>query len=82
MAAKRTVKMWAPALTTTEMNLLVDALDSHAYWQLADKAYRNNGAVIGQGSDDPDARASLKKTNALYAKLNAALGVPGASLLG
>jgi hypothetical protein len=36
-----------------EIALLIDALDSHEYWQLSDPTWRHSGAVI-LPSDDPD----------------------------
>jgi hypothetical protein len=42
------------ALTDDDIALLVEALDSHEYWQLSDPTWRHSGAVI-LPSDDPDA---------------------------
>lgn len=42
----------AAALTDEDVDLLVEALDSHEYWQLSDPSWRNSGAVILPG-DDP-----------------------------
>jgi hypothetical protein len=56
-------------LTPDELALIIEALDSHAYWQLADEHYRNNGAVIEPGSDDPDKAAAIEAADALSAKL-------------
>jgi hypothetical protein len=33
-------------LTTDEVDLLIDALDSHQYWQLSDTSRRNSGYVM------------------------------------
>ena len=63
------------------MDLILEALDSHAYWQLSDKEYRNNGYVMGQGANDEESRLALKATNALYQKLNEVLGRLDCSLL-
>jgi len=41
------------ALTDDDIALLVEALDSHEYWQLSDPTWRHSGAVI-LPSDDPD----------------------------
>ena len=38
-----------------EVELLCEALDSHAYWQLSDEEYRSSGGVVGTGSDDGEA---------------------------
>jgi len=42
-----------PPLTEDDIALLVDALDSHEYWQLSDPLWRHSGAVI-LPSDDPE----------------------------
>ena len=41
-----------PPLTGDDIALIVEALDSHEYWQLSDLSWRNSGAVILPG-DDP-----------------------------
>lgn len=33
-------------LTDEDLGLILDALDSHEYWQLSDTSWRNSGAVI------------------------------------
>jgi hypothetical protein len=38
-------------LTTEEIGLIVEALDSHEYWQLSDPTWRHSGAVILPGDD-------------------------------
>jgi hypothetical protein len=40
-------------LSDDEIALVIDALDSHEYWQLSDPTWRHSGAVI-LPSDDPD----------------------------
>lgn len=42
----------ADPLTVEEVNLILEALDSHEYWQLSDPAWRQDGAVV-LPSDDP-----------------------------
>jgi hypothetical protein len=58
-------------LTPDEIALLIAALDSHAYWQLADEHYRDNGAVIEPGSDDAEKAAAIEAVGELSAKLEA-----------
>ena len=43
-------------LTREQLALVLEALDSHVYWQLSDERYRDSGFVYGKGSDDPDAK--------------------------
>ena len=41
-------------LTPAEVDLLIEALDSHEYWQISDPTWRNSGYVIVPGEDvDP-----------------------------
>lgn len=61
------------SLTKKELALVVEALDSHAYWQLSDQHYRRDGFVDEPGSDDPEIRRELRATNRLHDKLEAAL---------
>jgi hypothetical protein len=61
----------AVVLTAEELTLLCEALDSHAYWQLSDGHYRNNGYVREPGSDDAVAAATIRAANALEEKLRA-----------
>lgn len=56
-------------LDADEVRLLREALDSHAYWQVSDESYRNNGFVHEPGSDDEDNVAELKAIDALLVKL-------------
>ncbi|HEY1739642.1 MAG TPA: hypothetical protein VGI86_13070 [Acidimicrobiia bacterium] len=42
-------------LTRSDAALIIDALDSHEYWQLGDVLPRNNGAVFIPGDMEPDA---------------------------
>ncbi|HEY3924926.1 MAG TPA: hypothetical protein VGL75_10225 [Acidothermaceae bacterium] len=41
-------------LTRSDVALLVEALDSHEYWQLGDVLPRNNGVVFIPGDIEPD----------------------------
>ena len=56
-------------LTPRELELIKEALDSHEYWQLSDQHYRENGYVLDQGSDDPEAIEQIKEVRALAEKL-------------
>lgn len=46
-------------LTPDEVDLLIEALDSHEYWQLSDPTWRNSGYVIVPGEDVDPAPAEL-----------------------
>lgn len=52
-------------LTRDDLDLLVEALDSHAYWQLSDDQYRNDGAVLPPGSDDDDNARAIAECDRL-----------------
>lgn len=52
-----------------DLDLLIEALDSHVDWQLSDPLYRNDGMVHGRGSDDRGARAEIRRSNRLIARL-------------
>ena len=56
-------------LTQGEFDLLLDALDSHKYWQLSDAHYRSSGYVLEPGADDPDTAAAIVDCDALASKL-------------
>lgn len=60
-----------PVLRAEELTLLCEALDSHVYWQLSDRHYRNDGFVREPGSDDAGAAAAIRAANALAEKLRA-----------
>ena len=49
-----------PPLSKKDLDLLVEALDSHVYWQLSDEHYRSNSDVVEPGSDDPDTAAEIE----------------------
>jgi hypothetical protein len=51
------------------VKMLVEAVDSHIYWQLADERYRNNGHVVSRGSDDPVRRMLIDDYEDLHTKL-------------
>lgn len=52
-----------------ELVLLMEALDSHEYWQLSDPVYRNSGYVREPGSDDPEKVSEIRETRALLKKI-------------
>lgn len=56
-------------LGDAELGLLIEALDSHLYWQLTEEKYRSNGDVLEPGSDDEDNRAEARRVVTLAAKL-------------
>jgi hypothetical protein len=58
-------------LTRAELELLIEALDSHEYWQLSDPAYRNDGFVIGKGAEEREAVKDIHQCRELRAKLEA-----------
>lgn len=58
-------------LTSEEHLLLLDALNSHRYWQLSDAHYRSNGEVHGVGSDDAENVVEIQRVNALEERLEA-----------
>ena len=59
-------------LTPDEVELLVEGLDSHRYWQLSDTDFRNSGYVLPPGSYDPETVVKIKATEELEDKLRAA----------
>lgn len=60
-------------LTDGELELLREALDSHAYWQLSTEDFRSDGFVLEPGTLDEDDAAELAEVRALDDKLAAAL---------
>jgi hypothetical protein len=57
-------------LTQAQRMQIVEAIDSHIYWQLSDGRYRANGAVIEPGSDDPAVAAEIVAFEALQDELS------------
>ena len=39
-------------LTNADISLIIEALDSHEYWQLGDPTWRHSGAVILPSDDE------------------------------
>jgi hypothetical protein len=58
-------------LTTDDLDLLVEALDSHEYWRLSDPYYRHDGYVSDPGSADPSQVREIKACRKLAARLEA-----------
>lgn len=56
-------------LTAEEIALLVEALDSHIYWQLSEEEYRDSGYVREPGSDDPEKIAAIEAAKELSDQL-------------
>jgi len=57
-------------LSPGELDLLVEALDSHEYWQLSDSNYRNNGYVLGDGADDEETVQEIAACRELHERLD------------
>lgn len=55
----------AVELTDAQAELILDALESHAYWQVSESKYRNNGYVYAPGADDPDVAEHLREIDQL-----------------
>ncbi len=66
-------------LTRSDVELLIEALDSHCYWQLSDHEYRRDGFVIDPGADDRDAQAAIRQALELASHLEDALRAKGAT---
>ena len=58
-------------LSEKDLELIVEALDSHVYWQLSDQHYRSNAAVIEPGSDNPEQAAEIEASVELSERLMA-----------
>jgi hypothetical protein len=57
-------------LTHAQRTQIIEAIDSHIYWQLSDDRYRANGSVLEPGSDDPEVVAQIIACEALQDELN------------
>ena len=53
-----------------DLDRIIEALDSHVYWQLSDQHYRSNADVLDPGSDDPEQRSEIEACRQLAEKLN------------
>lgn len=49
--------------------MVIEAIESHVYWQLADNQYKNNGSVTEPGSDDPETADTIAQFQTLAARL-------------
>jgi hypothetical protein len=65
----KTPKKHQISLTAAELHLVLEALDSHRYWQLSDEQYRNSGYVMDPGSDDEENAETIREISALEARL-------------
>jgi succinylglutamate desuccinylase len=63
-------------LRPTDVQLLLEALDSHEYWQLSDQHYRRDGFVMEPGSDAPAVQRQIKRAEALATRLHGLLEKP------
>lgn len=57
------------SVTPEELELLLDALGSHIYWQVSDLRYRHDANVRDPGSDDPEKQQAYRQARALEEKL-------------
>ena len=58
-------------LSPEDLHRIIEALDSHVYWQLSDQHYRSNADVLEPGSDHPEQAAEIDACRELADKLNA-----------
>jgi hypothetical protein len=56
-------------LSPEDLGRLLAALDSHVYWQLSDRHYRNDADVLAPGSDDPEQAVEIAACRALADRL-------------
>lgn len=56
-------------LEDDEREIILDALESHAYWQISEEHYRNDGFVYAPGADDPETAELLQAIDRLSVKL-------------
>jgi hypothetical protein len=73
MATRKKVQI---EVSPAEFALILEALDSHLYWQCSDELYRYDGAVYdkrdpdaGTISDDPEKQAEGERTRRLSERL-------------
>jgi hypothetical protein len=62
------------ALTEAKARFLIEALDSHEYWQLSDEQYRDSGYVHDPGSDDPERAEEIEFGRQLVTEIEEAMG--------
>jgi hypothetical protein len=59
-------------LTDRELEVLLEAIDSHVYWQLSDESERNNGHVYA--TEDSENAEEIKECSELEARIEVLLG--------
>jgi hypothetical protein len=59
----------AMQLSPEDLDRIIDALDSHVYWQLSEPQYRSNADVLEPGSDDPKVAAEIEACRELADRL-------------
>jgi hypothetical protein len=57
--------------TPDELGMVCAALDSHIYWELSDRQYRNSGYVDEPGSNDDETAAEIRAAELLMIRLDA-----------
>jgi hypothetical protein len=57
------------SLNLQEVTDLLEAIDSHVYWQIADQDERNNGGVDDDDVEDEEDQEELKRFRALEQRL-------------
>ena len=58
-------------ISSGDLNRIIEALDSHVYWQLSEQHYRSNADVLEPGSDDPEVAAEIEACRELADRMNA-----------
>jgi hypothetical protein len=56
-------------LTPDELDIVCASIDSHIYWELSDRSYRNNGYVEPPGADDDETAAEITEAERLLERL-------------
>jgi len=57
-------------LSPQDLERIIEALDSHVYWQLSDQHSRSNADVLEPGSDDPKQATEIDACRELADKLH------------
>ena len=61
-------------LTEQELEVVLDALDSHEYWQLSEEFFRNEGYVHGSGAKDPEKQRAIAEVRQLFNRIGPLVG--------
>ena len=61
-------------LSPEDLNRIIEALDSHVYWQLSEPHYRSNADVLEPGSDDSEVAAEIEACRELADRMSTARG--------